>query len=183
MSNLNGDTVIRTEAGGGRRWYRRKRNAARIGIVLVWLLCTAAVFAMYDSIVRTVIWTQISMGCAALLFFSIFVPLAYSVKIKGRGDKSKVVWILGAFIALLVLYAAFMLVVGILDMAAGPAERTVTVAERWDPTRGGDKIKTADGEVYEVFSEKEEMKEGGTYNALVFRYSNVIVGEERVSSN
>lgn len=165
----------------GRKWYRRKRNIARIGIMLFWLASSAVIFAMYESIERTVLWSEISMACAALLIFSFFVSYAYRIARTTRLVKSRFLWLLAVVLGVMVLYILLMSGQALLDIAAGPVEKQITVADRWDPRRGGDNITTTDGGRYELFSEKVEMRKGGTYKVIIFRYSRKMVGLEQVA--
>ncbi|GAB2672076.1 hypothetical protein FE781_07795 [Paenibacillus thermoaerophilus] len=165
----------------GRKWYRKKRNIARIVVVLIWLVSSAVIFEMYESIERTVLWSEISMACAALLIFSFIVSYTCWVAKTKQYVKSRFVWLLAVFLGFLVLYIILMLGLALLDIAAGPVTKQITVADRWDPKRGGDNITTTDGGRYELFSEKVEMRIGGTYKVMIFRYSRKVVGLEQVA--
>jgi len=165
----------------GRTWYRKKRNIARIGVVLLWLVASAVIFAKYESIERTVLWSETSMTCALLLFYSFFVSYAYRIAKTKQYIKSKFLWLLAVLLGFMVLYIVQMLAMALLDVAEGPITKQITVADRWDPKRGGDNIITTDGGHYELFSEKVAMRKGGTYKVIIFRYSRKMVGLEQIA--
>jgi len=156
-------------------WYRKKRNMARLGTVAIWIIGSVVVFAMYRSEERTVLWTQLSMSCAALLLYSFLIPYVAD-RVKKRYVASKVNYIFGFFYAMMLLYILVMLGTGLLDIAQGSVTKQVTIQERWDPRRGGDRVTTSEGDTYEVYAERVPMQEGHTYEVKIFKYSRMIIG-------
>lgn len=157
------------------KWYRKKRNIARLGVLTIWIIGSAAVFAIYRLEERTVLWTQLSMSSAALLLYSFFIPYLAD-RVKKRYVASKVNVVFGFFYAMMLLYILAMLGTGLLDIAQGPVTKQVTIEDRWDPSRGGDKVTTSEGDTYEVYAERVRMQEGHTYEVKIFKYSRIIIG-------
>ncbi|MEF3304441.1 hypothetical protein [Paenibacillus sp. GYB003] len=165
-----------------RKWYRKKRNAARIGAAAIWLAGSAAIAAAYSADERLVLWTQLGIGCAALLFFSFLTPYVVRLAKRRRYPKGYNLLFAAVFASML-LYIAVLLGGTVLDIAQGPVTTKATVADRWDPRRGGDQVRFADGSTYEVFKEYVRLEKGHTYTVKLFKHSKIAIGIERIDVN
>ncbi|PYI56228.1 hypothetical protein [Paenibacillus flagellatus] len=170
--------MTQTESADYRKWYRKKRNIARIAIVLTGLI-GAVIAASYPSDERRVLWTEIGSGSAALLFYSYFVPYLRAVVKRKIAPPAPLRYLFLALLGVMLLYMVMLLGGGLLDAIREPETERVTIAERWNPKRGGDQVRTSEGDIYEIYAERVRLEEGGTYWVKTFRYGNAIIGVGR----
>jgi len=169
---------LTTAIADSRKWHRKKRNVARIGAAALWLVGSAWILTAYGSDERFVLWTQFSIGCAALLGYGFFIPnwIRY---MRRRGAPNALYYLIMAVFACMLVYIVVLLGNAALDTAQGPVTKQVTVVDRWDPRRGADKVVLAEGGTYEVFKEHVPLEKGHTYIVKLFRHSRIVIGMER----
>ncbi|MBJ9987609.1 hypothetical protein [Paenibacillus sp. S28] len=161
-----------------RVWYQKKRNILRIVLLLLCLVELAIVGVKYDGHVRQFLWIGIAGYCTALLFFSYiftYVVLRYG---KRQSVTRRADLLLAIFIFFLSLFPLIMLGRVTADIVQGPVVKTVHVVEIWDPRRGGDRVRTADGKEYELGYKQIVMESGGTYRIQALEYSGMILAAE-----
>lgn len=160
----------------GRVWYRRKRNIARLGIALVWLIGTLAVLAKYTGDVRSHFLIFLGGYCGVLILLSYFY--FYMANYIRRTANDRMGWFRFfplVIIGFLALYALVMIGGVLADTARGPVFKEAEIVSKWNPKRGGDRIKTSDGKEYELSGNHIKVEKGRTYRLKVLEYTNILL--------
>lgn len=161
-----------------RVWYQKKRNILRIALLMLCLVELIAVGVKYEGHVRGFLWIGIVGYSAALIFFSYlftYVVLRFG---KRQSSTRTADLLFAIFIFLLSLFPLIMLGRVTADIVQGPVVKTVHIIEKWDPRRGGDRVRTADGKEYELGNRQIVMESGGTYRIQALEYSGMILAAE-----
>lgn len=158
-----------------RPWYKKKRNFIRFGIVLAWLTGVIVVMAKYSADVRDIFWIGISGYCGVLLLFTLILAyiLQRMLRSKGRIHKMEYFFLLILFV--MSLYPVFQLGNFAADIVQGPIILENKIMEQWNPSRGGDKVRTWDGKQYEIVDSEIKLKAGSHYRLQVLEHSKLIL--------
>ncbi|MBB3126783.1 hypothetical protein FHS19_001437 [Paenibacillus rhizosphaerae] len=128
-----------------RVWYQKKRNILRIALLILCLGELIAAGVKYEGHVRQFLWRGIAGYSAALIFFSYlftYVVLRFG---KRQPFTRKADLLFDIIMIYFSLFPLIMLGRVTVDIVQGPVVKIVHVVEIWDPRRGGDRIRTADG--------------------------------------
>lgn len=146
-----------------------------MGIMLGWLIGTIAIFAKYSLDERSILWMGLSGYCGVLLFFSYIFGY-----MRTKFIKSRFTYFLLVVFAVMLLYLLIMLGKVVADIATGPVIKEVLIEEKWDPRRGGDQVKTSDGDHYEIAGNHVVIEAGRKYVITVFEHSRLIVNSREI---
>ncbi|WP_145945939.1 hypothetical protein [Paenibacillus sp. Y412MC10] len=161
-----------------RVWYQKKRNILRIVLLMLCLVELAIVGVKYDGHVRQFLWMGIAGYSAALILLS-YIFTYVVLRIGKRQIFTRIAdFLFSTIIIYFSLFPLIMLGRVTADIVQGPVVKTVHVVEIWDPRRGGDRVRTADGKEYELGYKQIVMESGGTYRIQALEYSGMILAAE-----